>query len=120
MEVVKFENAEKDEPEEQWLRVSLAEKDAVSVEYFEKPHGHSSPMHGHKQRQICLVVQGTIKVYTSDEEVALEKMDAAFLKGNEKHRVENVGDSKAIGFDIFVPGRSFHYWTNRSKNTENS
>lgn len=110
MKVVKFNEAESYEPEENWFRVSLAGSDAVSVEYYEKPPGHSSPMHSHAQKQVSIVIEGEMKAYSKENEVVLEKMDSVFFEANETHRIENVGDELAVGIDIFVPKRSFDFW----------
>lgn len=115
MQVVKFKDADSCEPEEGWYRVSLAGGNSVSAEYYEKPPGHSSPMHKHENKQISIVIKGEMKVYTEDEGVVLREFDSAFFDENEPHRIENVGKEKAVGIDIFVPGRSFDFWIKRSK-----
>ena len=48
MERVDFADAETYEPDEGWRRVSLAGSEYASLEWFEKPPGHSSPMHDHE------------------------------------------------------------------------
>ncbi len=55
-----------------------------------------------------------MKVYTEDEEVVLGEMDSVFFDKDEPHRVENVGEEKAVGIDIFVPERPFDFWIKRS------
>lgn len=114
MQIVRFKDADSCEPEEGWYRVSLAGGDSVSIEYYEKPPGHSSPMHTHKNKQVAIVVKGEMKVYTEDTEVVLGEMDSVFFDENEPHRVENTGKEKAVGIDIFVPGRPFDFWLKRS------
>ncbi len=118
MEVVKFKDASSYEPEKGWYRASLAGKGSVSVEYFEKPAGHSSPMHKHENEQITIVIRGQMKVYTEDGQVILGEMDSVFFDGNEPHRVENVGKEKAVGIDIFIPGRSFDFWLRHSSKSD--
>jgi len=46
------------EPDEGWRRVSLAGSDRFTFEWFEKPPGHSSPMHDHENEQACVVLEG--------------------------------------------------------------
>jgi quercetin dioxygenase-like cupin family protein len=89
----------------------MAGSDRCTVEWFEKPSGHSSPMHDHENEQICLVLQGELTVVTADDAVTLGRHDSVHLDGGETHRVENTGGSRAVGLDIFAPGRSFDFWT---------
>ena len=113
MEVEKFDEAETYEPDQGWRRVSLAGSDQFSFEWFEKPSGHSSPMHDHENEQVCLVVEGELTIHTEDDEVVLGKYDSVWLESWESHRVENTGDGIAVGIDVFSPGRSFDFWTDR-------
>lgn len=113
MRPVEFDDAETYEPEEGWRRVALAGSDQFSFEWFEKPPGHSSPMHDHENEQVCLCLKGELTVETEDDEIRLEEFDSVLLESNEAHRVENEGDETAIGLDVFAPGRSFDFWTDR-------
>jgi quercetin dioxygenase-like cupin family protein len=113
MEYVEFKDAEAYEPDEGWRRVSLAGSDRMSFELFEKPPGHSSPMHDHENEQVCLVLDGKLRIHTEDESVTLGKHDSVFLESWETHRVENPGEETAVGLDVFAPGRSFDFWTDR-------
>lgn len=113
MRHVPFDSAESYEPEEGWRRVSLAGSDQFSFEWFEKPPGHSSPMHNHEHEQVCLCLAGTLEIETPDETVSLEPNDSVWLESSEPHRVTNTGDAIAVGLDVFAPGRSFDFWTDR-------
>jgi quercetin dioxygenase-like cupin family protein len=113
MEDVRFENAESYEPEDGWQRRSLAGSDAFSFEYFEKPPGHSSPMHDHENEQVCLVLEGELVVYTETDGVTLGPHDSVHLEARESHRVANETDELAVGVDAFAPGRSFDFWLDR-------
>jgi len=114
MEATKFDNAETYEPDEGWKRVALAGSDAFTFEWFTKPPGHSSPMHDHENEQVCVVLDGELTIHTeSGESVTLEQHDSVWLDAWETHRVENTGDQMAIGLDVFAPGRSFDFWTDR-------
>lgn len=115
MKAISFDDAERYEPEAGWRRVALADSDRVSVEWFEKPPGHSSPMHDHENEQVCICLQGTLRVHTADETADLGPYDAVWLDAHEPHRVENPGDTLAIGLDLFAPGRSFDFWTDRTE-----
>jgi len=115
MERVSFDDAETYEPDEGWRRVALAGDDDVSLEWFEKPPGHSSPMHDHENGQVCLVLDGELTIHTEDDSETLETYDSVWLDPWESHRVENEGDETAVGLDIFVPGRSFEFWTDREE-----
>ncbi len=113
MERVDFDAAETYEPDEGWRRVALAGSDDASLEWFEKPSGHSSPMHDHENGQVCLVLAGELTVHTEDDDVTLGQYDSVYLEPRESHRVENTGEETAVGLDIFTPGRSFDFWTDR-------
>lgn len=115
MRPVDFDDAETYEPDEGWRRVSMAGSDQFSFEWFEKPPGHSSPMHDHENEQVCLCLEGELTVATEDDEVTLEKFDSVLLESDEPHRVENTGDELAVGLDVFAPGRSFDFWTERDE-----
>jgi len=73
MEPVKFDAAETYEPEEGWRRVSMAGSDEFSFEWFEKPPGHSSPMHDHENEQVCICLQGELTLYSEDDEVTNQR-----------------------------------------------
>lgn len=113
MKQVQFDNADTYEPDEGWRRVSLAGSDQFSFEWFEKPSGHSSPMHDHENEQVCLCLSGELSIVTEEEEVVLNEFDSVLLESEETHRVENTGDERAVGLDVFAPGRSFDFWTDR-------
>jgi len=115
MKPVAFDEAETYEPDEGWRRVSMAGSDQFSFEWFEKPPGHSSPMHDHENEQVCLCLEGELTVATEDGEVTLHENDSVLLEASEAHRVENTGDELAVGLDAFAPGRSFDFWTDREE-----
>ena len=113
MEHVDFAAAETYEPEEGWRRVSLAGSDRFTFEWFEKPPGHSSPMHDHENEQVCVCLKGELTLYTVNDEVTLGQYDSVWLESWESHKVENQGDKLAVGLDVFNPGRSFDFWTDK-------
>jgi len=118
MKPVAFDDAETYEPEDGWRRVSMAGSDQFSFEWFEKPPGHSSPMHDHENEQVCLCLEGELTVATEDDSVTLQKNDSVLLESNETHRVENTGDELAVGLDVFAPGaRSTSGRTAKSERT---
>jgi quercetin dioxygenase-like cupin family protein len=114
---VSFDEAASYEPDEGWRRVSLAGSDQFSFEWFEKPPGHSSPLHDHENEQVCVCLQGELTVTVEDGDetasVTLHRHDSVLLESGEPHRVENTGDDRAVGLDVFAPGRSFDFWTDR-------
>jgi quercetin dioxygenase-like cupin family protein len=113
---ISFDKAETYEPEDGWRRVSLAGSDKFSFEWFEKPSGHSSPIHDHENEQVCLCLEGELTLYNeADESVVLEQFDSVWLDSWESHRVANESDELAVGLDIFAPGRSFDFWTDREE-----
>ena len=113
MKVIHFKGAETYEPDEGWKRVSLCNEKSISVEYFTKPPGHSSPMHQHPYEQVMIVLKGRMKVVTPEGEEELEEGDAVYIPPEEPHRVENVLGEPSIGIDIFCPGRPFDFWKKR-------
>ena len=115
MQPVAFDEAETYEPEEGWRRVAMAGDERFSFEWFEKPPGHSSPMHDHENEQVCVVLDGELTVHTEDDAVTLGRYDSVLLEALEAHRVENTGDERAVGLDVFAPGRSFDFWTDREE-----
>ncbi|WP_247730725.1 cupin domain-containing protein [Halovivax limisalsi] len=117
MKEVSFADAETYEPDDGWRRVSLAGSDKFTFEWFEKPPGHSSPMHDHENEQVCVVIEGEITIFTEDGESATldEPFDSAHLDAWEAHRVENTGDERAVAIDVFAPGRGFDFWTDREE-----
>jgi quercetin dioxygenase-like cupin family protein len=58
---------------------------------------------------------GGLTVATEDDEGTLERFDSVWLDAWEAHRVENTGDERAVGLDVFAPGRSFDFWTDREE-----
>jgi quercetin dioxygenase-like cupin family protein len=114
MKVVRFEEADSYEPEENWKRVSLCGHGDVSIEHFVKPPGHASPRHQHPNAQVLVVLEGRLAISTSDGgERELGEKDAAYIPGGEPHVVRNPLDRPSSGLDIFVPGRSFDFWLKR-------
>lgn len=111
MEVIRFDQGERYEPEEGWQRTSLAGSDRFTFEWFEKPPGHISPMHDHENEQVCVCLGGELTIYTEDASMALHQFDSVWLDAWESHQVENTGDERAVGLDVFSPGRSFDFWT---------
>lgn len=111
MKQVTFADAETYEPDEGWRRASLAGSERFTFEWFEKPPGHSSPMHNHENEQVCLCLKGELTVETESESVRITQYDSVWLGPDEPHRVENTGDERAVGLDVFAPGRSFAFWT---------
>jgi len=110
---VEFSSADTYEPEDGWKRVSMAGSESFTFEWFNKRPGHSSPMHEHENEQVCLVLEGELTIYTEEEEVTLEKYDSVWLDAWESHRVANESEEMAVGLDVFSPGRSFDFWTDR-------
>ena len=115
MDVVRFQDAEKYEPQKDWVRSSLCNKSDISIEHFVKPPKHSSPTHHHPNSQVLYVLRGEIIVKTEDDEQKLKKGDTVYIPGGEFHTVINPLNEVSIGLDIFIPGRSFDFWLNRNK-----
>ena len=115
MKVVRFDRAESYEPERGWKRVSLFSEADISVEHFVKPPGHASPLHEHPSAQVLIVLKGKMIISTDHEEHELNQGDAVYIPGNEPHVLKNPLTEPSIGFDIFVPGRSFDFWLKRKQ-----
>ena len=111
MKIIRFNEAERYEPQKNWKRVSLCNEKDISIEYFVKPPKHSSPKHSHPNSQILIVLKGKLSVWTEkDGEVVLNELDTVYFEENEEHIVTNPLDENSVGIDIFVPGRSFDFW----------
>jgi quercetin dioxygenase-like cupin family protein len=115
MDVIRYENAERYEPQKDWVRSSLCNKPDISIEHFIKPPKHSSPTHSHPNSQVLYVLQGEIIVKTNDDEQRLEKGDTVYIPGEQTHTVINPLNEISIGIDIFIPGRSFDFWLSKNK-----
>jgi len=116
MKVIRFNEAESYEPEENWKRVSLCNEEDISIEHFVKPPQHASPLHEHPNAQVLVVLKGKLAIITDEkEEQILEEGDAAYIPGDEPHIVKNLLDEPSVGIDIFVPGRSFDFWLQRKQ-----
>ncbi len=116
MKVVKLLEGETYQPEPAWKRVSLAGSDNMSVEYFEKPAGHTSPLHTHPSEQVSIILKGFMKVVNgAGEEALLGPGDSAWFAPNEPHRIENPTGELSIGVDIFAPARGFDFWMKRKR-----
>lgn len=115
MDVIYFQYSEKYEPQKDWVRSSICNKSDISIEHFVKPPKHSSPAHSHPNSQVLYVLQGEIIVKTKDDEQKLKSGDTAYIPGGENHTVINPLNTVSIGLDIFVPGRSFDFWSNLKK-----
>jgi quercetin dioxygenase-like cupin family protein len=71
-------------------------------------------MHDHENEQVCIVLEGELTLHAEDgSSVTLGPYDSAWLEPWESHAVENTGDEMAVGLDVFAPGRSFDFWTDR-------
>jgi quercetin dioxygenase-like cupin family protein len=116
MKVVRIDEAERYEPEPDWRRISLCAESDISIEHFTKPPGHSSPLHGHSNAQVLVVLSGRLLIWTEEEgEIELGEGDAAYIPADEPHVVTNPLGAPSVGIDIFVPGRTFDFWTKRRK-----
>ena len=113
MDVIHFKNAEKYEPQENWIRSNLCNQSDISIEHFVKPPKHSSPTHSHPNSQVLYVLEGAIVVKIEDDDQRLEKGDCVYIPENKIHTVINPLDKVSIGLDIFIPGRSFDFWLNK-------
>lgn len=116
MQVVRFESAESYEPEQDWRRRSLCSSPEISIEHFVKPPRHASPRHAHPSAQVLIVLEGQLAVTDGrGRREVLGPGDTVHIPGDEEHVVENTLDRPSVGVDIFVPGRSFDFWTRRPR-----
>ena len=113
MEVIRLKNADKYEPQENWVRSNICSQSDISLEHFVKPPHHSSPTHSHSNSQVLYVLKGSIIVQTESAEQSLETGDCAYIPADEVHTVINPLNDVSIGLDIFIPGRSFDFWLNK-------
>lgn len=67
MDVLKHENTETYESDEDWERRSPAGSDQFSFEWFTKPTGHSSPVYDHENDQVCVIIEGELRLHRESE-----------------------------------------------------
>ena len=116
MNIVRFAEAQRYEPEKDWKRLSLCNEADISIEHFVKPAGHASPHHEHPNAQVLVVLEGQIEVRTDDgQKAVLGEGDSVYIPGGEPHVVTNLLDKPSVGLDIFIPGRSFDFWLQRKR-----
>ena len=114
MKTIRIHEAERYEPEKDWKRFSLCSEKDVSVEYFIKPPRHASPRHEHPSAQVTVVLKGRLIIRSGEgAEHELGEGDAVYIPGGEAHFVVNPLDHPSVGLDVFVPGRSFDFWSKR-------
>ena len=119
MRVTHVEEAERYEPEPNWVRWSMCAEPNISIERFVKPPGHASPNHSHPNIQVLIVVEGRLSITTeADGTQVLDVGDTAYIPAGEDHVVTNPLTTPSTGIDIFVPGRSFDYWVTRDQGDE--
>ncbi|MDL5362922.1 cupin domain-containing protein [Halalkalicoccus sp. NIPERK01] len=111
MEYVRFGEANEERPADGWRRAGLVSKEAVSVDWFEKPPGHVSDRHSHENEQVFVVLDGEFVLYTDGESVTLGRYDTAWVDAGEPHWSENPGTEPTVGLNVFAPGRRFPYWS---------
>ncbi|MEM4780880.1 MAG: cupin domain-containing protein [Halalkalicoccus sp.] len=115
MEYVRFADATEERPEAGWRRAGLMSTGAVSVDWFEKPPGHVSERHSHRNEQVFVVLEGEFVLHTDEGSVTLGRYDAARVDSDEPHWSENPGPEPTVGINVFAPGREFPYWSDRSR-----
>ncbi|MFB6215144.1 MAG: cupin domain-containing protein, partial [Candidatus Bipolaricaulia bacterium] len=76
----------------------------------DKPPRHSSLMPQHENEQVTVVPEGEFTVHTEEEKFGLGKFDSVHFSATEPHRIENSGQERAVGPDVFAPARSFDFW----------
>lgn len=110
MEYLRFEDAAVEEPGAGWKRAGLLNSGRLSVDWFQKPPGHSSESHNHENEQMFVILEGEFILHTDDESVRLTANDTAWVDSWEIHYSENPGETPCSGLNIFAPGREFPYW----------
>lgn len=110
MKIIRFDKADTVEPHKGWIRKSVCNDEAISIEHFEKPPKHSSPFHNHPNSQILYVLSGQLQIVTETDSVLLNEKDTALIESNEFHKIINPTNGVSVGLDIFIPGRSFDFW----------
>ena len=116
MKVIRFNEAQRYEPQPGWARISLCDQAEISIEQFTKPANHVSPRHVHPYVQVIALLAGKLIVHSDHfEDQVVEKGDVIYIPGDEPHWVANPLDEVAVGLDIFVPGRPFDFWLTQLK-----
>lgn len=116
MKLIRFDEAQRYEPQPQWTRLSLCDEAGISIEHFTKPAHHVSPRHTHANIQVIALLSGQIIVHSDhfDDQV-VNPGDVLTIPSDEPHWVANPLAEPAMGLDIFVPGRPFDFWLGQLK-----
>ncbi len=88
-------------------RVLIGPKDnspTFAMRLFTLKPGASTPYHSHDWEHEVFVVDGKIKVKSTDGETVVEKGAFIFVQPNEEHQFINIGD-KLAHFICVVPNR---------------
>ncbi|MFC7133068.1 MULTISPECIES: cupin domain-containing protein [Salinibaculum] len=85
----------------------LLATDAISVDPFEAPPGHTSDPRSHDTAQVVIVFEGELVLHTEDASVELSTSDSMRIDAGESHYSENPGDRPCVGLRVSTPGPEF-------------
>lgn len=94
----------------------LVAGERTSAQVFEAEPGGVVPEHSHPHEQIGLVYEGTLTFIIDGETTEIGPDEAFVIPGDEPHQIENRGDTKAAGIDIFSPPRANPDWATDDSN----
>lgn len=77
--------------------------DRLMVVRVDGPAGTIAPAHAHPHEQMCLVVEGRVRLRVGDEQVEAGPGDVVAIPSDVEHEAEVLDD--AVFFDIFHPLR---------------
>jgi quercetin dioxygenase-like cupin family protein len=82
----------------------------TSAQAFEAEPGATVPEHSHPHEQIGMVFEGTLTFLVDGDEIEIGPGGSFVIPGGEPHAMENRGDTKVFGIDVFSPARPNPEW----------
>lgn len=68
-----------------------------------KPGGNYGEVsRGHIQDELCMVIQGSMEIYVSEEKYILNEGDTIYIAANAPHQYKNIGDIDCIFYSALA------------------
>lgn len=83
----------------------LVAGDRTSVQHYRIEPGAVIDEHSHEQEQTGYLVEGRLEFVVGDDEYEVGAGDSYVVAGGVPHVIKSVGETDAVGVDIFSPPR---------------
>lgn len=110
MEHVAISDRETVEVIEDGYLTQLAVGEETSAQAFEAEPGARIPEHSHPHEQIGIIFEGTLTFLVDGDEIDIGPQESFVIPGDEPHAMENRGDTRVFGLDVFSPPRPNPEW----------